>query len=866
MGSDSIDFAYDLRGRKTAMLDPDMGAWSYRYNALGELVSQTDAKGQTTAMTYDKLGRMIGRSEPDLISTWTYDTCPKGVGKLCGAASDNGYSRSHGYDALGRPSTTRTTVDTAYDSTVSFDANGRVSTQTYPTGFSVKHVYTALGYLAEVRNNTTNALYWKADTVDAEGRLTQQTYGNAITTTKIYNAASGRLTEILAGAGNAVQNLSYQYDRIGNLTARQDYALGGAGGGTPATALAESFQYDKLNRLTRHDAVSSGGAAVTTVTNLTFDALGNILYKSDVGAYTYNASGANSVRPHAVTSVAGAVNTSYAYDANGNLIAGHNRSVTYTSYNLPSRIVQGDKQLDFSYDPEHARSKQISAEGITIYLNPRYDLGLHFEKQTKPDGTTETHHYIYGGGQMIGQHTVTTPTGGGATTTKTRYFHQDHLGSIVAVTDEAGSVVERMSFDAWGKRRNLDGSAGNGIEGASTHHGYTGHEMLDAVGLVHMNGRIYDPLLGRFMSADTYVQDPFDAQSYNRYAYVRNNPLMYTDPSGNIFGLDDLFFWVAVAIFAERTNVINVETRNMVMGAAVGAYLAPFAAGGLGQSMVAGFASGVVGSGGNLQGGLQGMLSAGLFYGAGEVGVSLGEGSFGHYAAHAGAGCVGAVAAGGRCGQGAMSAVAGKFATLNTPGDWKHAGKFVAATVAGGTASVIGGGKFANGAQTAAFGYLFNCMAHDCFDKQQSFGSVLGERMNSGQVRDDISDYGVGLVEGSVSVVEGVGNSLRFIARGTGLMGTEERLRWEAEGLAVDMAAKEYATNSVVRAEVNAQAYDAITSNASAHNIGRLVGRSATGVLLAPAGALAAIGDGTRAVERVGVSGAEAVKRILFGH
>ena len=70
---------------------------------------------------------------------------------------------------------------------------------------------------------------------------------------------------------------------------------------------------------------------------------------------------------------------------------------------------------------------------------------------------------------------------------------------------------------------------------SATTRGYTGHEMLDPVGLVHMNGRVYDPELGRFLSADPFVQDASNLQSWNRYSYVINNPLSLTDPSGFFF-------------------------------------------------------------------------------------------------------------------------------------------------------------------------------------------------------------------------------------------------------------------------------------------------------------------------------------------
>ncbi len=115
-----------------------------------------------------------------------------------------------------------------------------------------------------------------------------------------------------------------------------------------------------------------------------------------------------------------------------------------------------------------------------------------------------------------------------------RYFQQDHLGSIAIITDEAGQVVERLAYDPWGKRRFATGLADkqDSLVGQTTDRGYTEHEHLDEVGVIHMNGRLYDPLVGRFMSADPFVQNPYDLRSFNRYSYVYNNPLKNFDPSG----------------------------------------------------------------------------------------------------------------------------------------------------------------------------------------------------------------------------------------------------------------------------------------------------------------------------------------------
>ncbi|CAN0602599.1 unnamed protein product, partial [Ectocarpus sp. 12 AP-2014] len=102
--------------------------------------------------------------------------------------------------------------------------------------------------------------------------------------------------------------------------------------------------------------------------------------------------------------------------------------------------------------------------------------------------------------------------------------------------DELGVVTEHLSYDAHGKRRLSDWQAGVPATPAETPRGFTGHEHLDGVGLIHMNGRVYAPELGRMLSADPYVQIPETPKGFNRYAYVFNNPLSFTDPSGFFVG------------------------------------------------------------------------------------------------------------------------------------------------------------------------------------------------------------------------------------------------------------------------------------------------------------------------------------------
>ncbi len=113
------------------------------------------------------------------------------------------------------------------------------------------------------------------------------------------------------------------------------------------------------------------------------------------------------------------------------------------------------------------------------------------------------------------------------------YLHTNYQGSYESITNAEGAVVEKLSFDPWGRRRNPHNWTFTDIpETYLFDRGYTGHEHLDAFGLVNMNGRMYDPMLGRFLSPDNYVQAPDYTQNFNRYSYVLNNPLKYTDPSG----------------------------------------------------------------------------------------------------------------------------------------------------------------------------------------------------------------------------------------------------------------------------------------------------------------------------------------------
>jgi RHS repeat-associated protein len=553
-----ITNTYDVRGNRTAASDPDLGSWSYTYDVLGELATQTDAKSQVTTLTYDLLGRPTQASESGVVSNWVYDGATHGA-RLpqisCTSASSNPTcasattTKTFTYDTLSRPSTTTINVDsTNHVYTTAYNTlNGGIDTVTYPSGLVTKNLYSAHGYLCRVTDGggshtcTTTSdghVLWTMNTLDPELHLLSQTAGNAaFTTTQTFYANTGLLDTVRAGPSSALAQFDYAYDALGNLTYRSD----------DLNSVFERYCYDSLNRLTTSATkatdpatCSATGAGITAKT-IAYDQVGNITSKNDVGTYSYPSSG--SARPHAISSITGTVNgvtnPSYTYDANGNMTVSAGRTVTYTAFNMAASIIQGTTADCLSYDSGHARIKmEVRAStcggtlsATTYYLNDPIS-GTMSEKLVA-GGTTTWHDYVAAGGGLVAERSCTgaTPCSSGATWS---FFVSDHLGSIAVITNAAGTATEQLSYDAWGRRRNLNGTDNSACSITSaTSRGYTGHEMLDSICEINANARIYDPTVARFMTPDSMIPDPFDGQSFNRYSYVLNNPLALVDPSGH---------------------------------------------------------------------------------------------------------------------------------------------------------------------------------------------------------------------------------------------------------------------------------------------------------------------------------------------
>ncbi len=499
--------SYDSLSRKTSMHDPDMGNWTYTYDAAGNLTQQTDAKSQAIYFRYDALNRRAqkdyGTQKPgsgDVM--YSYDgATSNGKGRLT-AVQDPAGTVIFYYDTLGRTTRSDKSLDgTTYTTQTSYDTLGRVLTITYPDNAVVSYAYNSPFLLRVYEGATNYGLYAGYNALGQPGTLT---FGNGVVTTYTYSN-SGNMTcsqqnfrpctiKTVLGTNPAYQNLTYGYDSGGNIASITDAVNGN-----------QTFGYDEINRLT--SATGPYGSHTYS-----YNEIGNMTFNPLVGNYAYPTSGASSVRPHAVST---AGSNSYVYDNNGNMISGAGRTLTYDYENRPTSITSNNGvTTTMVYDGDGGRVKKIAGTTTVRYIGKLYEC----ENATCVK-------YIFVGDQRIAVKQVTNGL--------VDYYHQDHLGSSSVITNgTTGAQEENITYYPYGATRtNTSGTT----PPTDVPYKYTGQELDSSTGLYFYGARYYDATLGRFISADTIVPSAADPQSLNRYSYVRNNPIILTDPTGHFF-------------------------------------------------------------------------------------------------------------------------------------------------------------------------------------------------------------------------------------------------------------------------------------------------------------------------------------------
>ena len=649
---------YDSLGRKISMDDPYMGHWEYRYDACGNLTWQQDGQGHIVEMAYDPIDRIL---EKDYLYTqrfvaYTYGEPRQGYFNATAlttlTTTQPGRDENiitYDCDYMGRAvHETRTINNTTYHIHRNYDQSGRLQNVVYPNNsLETAYTYDPMGRLQRVEQinpDATKATLATYSDYNALGQIGTLTYGNGAITTYAYNPDHHRLEALRtraekAGTFQDIQNLAYTFDNVGNIKTISD----------SANNVSYDFDYDNLNRLATARAVCPSDPSRSYDQAYVYDLAGNMTAKTGKGGFEILSwqGGDKHTRPDTVV-----------YD--GDAAGVGRRQVVYDQDNKPVTMTYKGSESHLFYDGNGSRYKKTHNGQSTLYVGSLYELR---------DG--QVHLNIYAGGKRL----ATVRAG------HTYYSHGDHLGSTALVTDDNGRLVEEIGYLPFGATLYRTAYEGGVWKSA---YRFTGQEYDAEYELYNYNARLYDPTLGRFITADTVVPDWTDPQTLNRYSYCRNNPLAYTDPTGHELTALCLFVYTVITSMIIGGISAALQGGNVFQGIVMGA--------------------------------ITGIISGGLFYGAGqiiagktalcaEITGTVAKSAI-HVATGAVSGAINAAITGGDIGQNALisavSAGIGKGVTsLSKNPDPVYV--IGSGALTGGVTSMIFGGDFAEGAYSGAW-------------------------------------------------------------------------------------------------------------------------------------------------------------------
>ncbi len=489
-------YLYDQLGRSVKEADPLGNSTGYAYDARNNPVSKTDANGNTINFSYDANGRLLKKSYSDgTEETFTYDA----KGNLLTAGNKH-ISYNFSYDAAGRmlSSTDSNGKVISYE----YDLLGNKTKMISPEGKSLTYTYDKANRLTSIINGGTFTFGY-----DTKGQRSSLSYPNGDTARYGYDK-QGRLTSLLRknSAGNVISSNSYTLDKIGNRekNTTQD--------------LTNSYRYDAIYRLTQALTNTPGYSTNTTATKGTanavqqqkdyfsYDPVGNRLTSANNRNYTYGPA-------NQLISENGTI---YSYDKNGNLVQKTTTTETTTyTWDFENRLINAatpSTTSEYAYDPFGRRiEKKVTEGGITATTKYFYDnQAILFDYD---EFGAIGNRYIHGP-------SIDEPLA--VTSGKDKYYyHADGLGSIIALTDQSGKVVQNFEYDSFGNLKDQK----NRIKQPFT---YTGREWDKEIGLYYYRARYYDPMDGRFIS-----KDPIGFKGgINQFQYVQNNPINFVDSTG----------------------------------------------------------------------------------------------------------------------------------------------------------------------------------------------------------------------------------------------------------------------------------------------------------------------------------------------
>ncbi|MBD5539839.1 MAG: PKD domain-containing protein, partial [Lachnospiraceae bacterium] len=428
----TTSYSYDSMNRVTEVVNAIGAKNSYTYNGEGLLTESRNAGGSKTTYEYDVVGRIVKQKDKEGTITYTYDK----NGNVLTVKDKNG-TITRTYDELNRV----TSVTDYKGDTIAYgyDQLGNRISIMYPGGEKVRYTYDRTGNLKTVTDAEGNVTYY---TYDENGRLTETLRGDGSRETRSYDAAGHLLTlkDETAG-GEVINDYAYEYDGRGNITKIEgmDGGISSSDGVAADGVLAVSMTYDADNRLLTYNGQT-----------VEYDAEGNMTkgpLNGGMAEFTYDCRN----RLIKVKEADGTV-TTYEYDAE----------------NVRTAKVTGGVRTEYTTDRESTYSQ--------VLVKKEYEknvFGLYTEQK---NATT----YVYGTGL------VSERRDGG----EEFYYHYNHLGSTVAVSDKGGNIVYRFVYDTYGELSDIQNANRISLKTVKEAQEYTLAELAGAAGIEYLyNGK-----------------------------------------------------------------------------------------------------------------------------------------------------------------------------------------------------------------------------------------------------------------------------------------------------------------------------------------------------------------------------------------
>ena len=492
----TTSYLYDANDQLTRITFANGKTQQFVYDANGNTVTFTDESGHQMGFVYDALGRLLQKTYPDnSTDSFTYDA----VGNML-TANNADAEISFTYDDLGNMlSETLNGLAITY----TYDIPNRKVTKTYPGGRSITEEYDLRQRMTGIKENANYVVTLDYNNNDY---LTQRAYGNGTSTSFAYDVLN-RLVQLTDNPG--VANVQMTYDAVGNMLSKKDLLR---------PTKSEAYTYDALNRLAsfKQGQMTTGVEIPNPLKQVQYnlDALGNRTTMTVNGTTTnYTANNMN-----AYTAVTG---MTLQYDDNGNMTS--DGTHTY-QYNYNNRLISVDNgtTATYKYDALNRRIQKVVVEPVETTTNYYYCGDQAIEERDAANAVQAT--YLFG----ISVDDVLQMQRG----SNTYYYHKNHLGSVVALTDGSGNLVERYEYDPYGQPSFLDAN-GNTLSQSSVGNAilFTGRDYDAETGLYYYRARTMHPGLGRFMQHDPMMY----VDGLNMYSYVGNMPIVMIDPMGNDF-------------------------------------------------------------------------------------------------------------------------------------------------------------------------------------------------------------------------------------------------------------------------------------------------------------------------------------------